>query len=119
MTDGHLGKCKECIKLDVKENRAKNSSYYKKYDKERSCLPERKATYKKTQIKWRSEHPERRSAGLAVTNALKAGKLFRLPCFICGNEKVEGHHPDYSQKLSVVWLCLEHHRQVHREHSNF
>ena len=63
---------------------------------------------------WR-KHPERRAAGRAVERALAAGKIERCPCWVCGELKVEAHHADYgeSARLSVVWLCNRHHRQVH------
>ena len=34
-SDGHLGKCKECNKIDVKNNYALKHDYYKKYDVDR------------------------------------------------------------------------------------
>lgn len=43
----------------------------------------------------------------------KRGRLTILPCMECGSLDVEGHHPDYSQPLSVVWLCKEHHQELH------
>lgn len=57
-------------------------------------------------------HPERHAARRAVQAALKAGALVRRPCF-CGETKVEGHHPDYSKPLEVVWLCRRHHADQH------
>lgn len=47
-----------------------------------------------------------------------ARTLARLPCFMCGNPKTVGHHPDYDQPMQVVWLCEEHHNQLHREHGH-
>ena len=34
------------------------------------------------------------------------------------NKKSQAHHPDYSKKLNIVWLCSEHHAQVHAERIN-
>jgi predicted nucleic acid-binding Zn-ribbon protein len=67
----------------------------------------------------RSERPKdplkevKRKAMVTYRTALKRGKLTRTPCHICGDEKVEGHHPDYSRPLDVVWLCKAHHLAIH------
>lgn len=46
--------------------------------------------------------------------ALKAGRLIKKPCSVCGvTEKVEAHHPDYDYPLEVVWLCRQHHYEKH------
>ncbi len=46
--------------------------------------------------------------------AIKTGKLVREPCEVCGAEKTEGHHDDYSKPLAVRWLCKRCHGRVHR-----
>ena len=46
--------------------------------------------------------------------AIKSGKLVPQPCKVCGCVDVEAHHPDYSKPIDVVWLCAEHHREIHR-----
>jgi hypothetical protein len=48
-----------------------------------------------------------------VSWAVKIGALKREPCFICGQEKTQGHHVDYDEPLSVVWLCIPHHYETH------
>lgn len=49
----------------------------------------------------------------AVNHAVRDGRLLRLPCRLCGEEKTEGHHEDYSKPLDVVWLCKPDHHKVH------
>lgn len=55
----------------------------------------------------------KRKARAMVTKAIKDGVLKRLPCEICGIEKSEAHHSDYSKPLEVIWLCHGHHRRQH------
>jgi len=63
--------------------------------------------------RYRLKYPKRRQAELQVQRAVKKGFLKKQPCEICGNIKSEGHHPDYSKPLEVIWLCSEHHNEVH------
>lgn len=48
-------------------------------------------------------------------NALKTGRLINPKiCSECGKRgRIEGHHPDYSKPLGVIWLCSSCHRSVH------
>ncbi len=62
------------------------------------------------------KYPERAKARWAVKWALKSGVLKRKPCRVCGKTEVEGHHPDYSQQLKVVWLCQKHHELLHHKY---
>lgn len=41
-------------------------------------------------------------------------KLKRQPCGICGDERAQAHHHDYSKPLDVTWLCAYHHAQEHK-----
>jgi len=50
-----------------------------------------------------------------VYNALKTGKLKRMPCVVCKKLKVYAHHPDYSKPLDIVWLCSYHHHELHHK----
>lgn len=60
-------------------------------------------------IAWQKKHPERFSVHQQVYRAVKAGKLVRKPCHLCGEIKVEAHHFDYSKPLEVEWVCRHHH----------
>ena len=118
--------CKEHWREKVRANRAAKIDQYRAKDRARGSLPHRvaaRAEYQKTEAfaashaqashKWAVVHPLRRKASHIVSNAIRDGKLQKLPCLGCGNATVEGHHPDYSRPLDVVWLCVPHHKEVH------
>lgn len=44
---------------------------------------------------------------------LKAGKVKKLNCCLCGDSETEAHHIDYSSPLIVTWLCKKCHKKVH------
>lgn len=114
-SDGHLGKCKSCTKKDV-ANRYKDPSSIEKireYERNRFKSPERKKKIAEYRNKRRLVHKGKSRANSAVSNALRSGKLIRLPCEMCGNTKSQAHHPDYRRKLYVKWLCFKHHREIH------
>ena len=51
-----------------------------------------------------------------VYHAIRAGKLVKQPCEVCGSELVEAHHDDYNYPLQVRWLCKKHHTDWHATH---
>ena len=112
MGDGLLGKCKDCAKRDAKTARLARIGHYRQYDRKRASAPHRKALAARVQMEYRQTKPHARRAQAKLRAALLAGKISRLPCFICG-ERSEAHHPDYSMPLDVVWLCPPHHKQAH------
>lgn len=113
MGDGRLGKCKECAKKDVRENRAAKRAQYSAYDQARFKRPERKAALKVYERNSRQRDPQKWKARQAVAHALRSGALKRLPCEVCGHSKSQAHHEDYSKPLDVRWLCFRHHREAH------
>lgn len=113
MADGHLNKCKECTKRDVALHRKDNIEKIREYDRGRAKLPHRVALRTENAADYRKRFPERAKANAAVARALRDGRLKKLPCFLCGQTDVEGHHPDYSRPIDVVWLCTKHHRDIH------
>jgi len=110
----NLSKCKECIKTAVKLRYRENHEAMSLYERERNQRPERRAQAIKTQKRRRDREPQRYIARTAVGNALRDGRLKRLPCERCGaTVGVEAHHDDYSKPLDVIWLCFPHHRERH------
>lgn len=131
MKDGHLNKCKECTKLDVSNRRHNPESRHMvlAYDRERGRSLQRKQKQAErcrknrrsksnveAQKRWRDANLEKRSTHLKVRRAILSGKIVKTPCVVCGNPKSEGHHEDYSKPLEVIWLCREHHAEVHRKY---
>jgi hypothetical protein len=112
MTDGHLGKCKECAKADATATRLAKIEHYREYDRARASLPHRIEQRREIINRWRGENPDRKQAHSKLRRALLTGRIQELPCLICG-EKAEAHHPDYTAPLDVVWLCSPHHKQAH------
>jgi len=115
MADGHLNKCKQCVKHDVAEHREKNLEKIRAYDRERGKLPERIKLSVEVNRAWRSEDLRRQRAHGMVSRAIKKGELKRMPCIRCGKSKTEAHHDDYDKPLDVMWLCTPCHKQRHKE----
>lgn len=114
MADGHLGKCKECTKRDVRANRRLKLDQYREYDRDRFKNDVARRAYEYARRdEVREKYPEKYRARTAVGNAIRDGRLIRLPCEVCGHPKTEGHHDDYSRPLDVRWLCKEHHEAFH------
>lgn len=112
MSDGHLGKCKVCTKIDVKNHREVNIDRIREYDRLRgNRLPDG------YQEEYRRKYPRKYKAKSMVGNAIRDGKLFKEPCEACGSKNhIHAHHDDYAKPLNVRWLCAAHHRQWHCKH---
>jgi hypothetical protein len=120
--------CKEFRKEKVRENRAANIEKCRAYDRARGMLPHRvaareryqqteagKAAISRVRHKYINKHPGRRTAHVALGNAVRDGRVIPWP--VCAipdcNCKPEAHHPDYGRPLDVVWLCRKHHKGAH------
>jgi hypothetical protein len=122
--DGHVGQCKSCHtqKSNAYRKTDAGKESVKKYQQTESYKIRRKAfnesengrlSMSKGAKKFAERHPKQAKAHTTFSNALRLGKVFPMPCIICGAAKTEGHHPDYDQPLSVIWLCRPHHLEVH------
>ena len=131
MTDGHLGKCKDCCKSDNTKDRNKNIDKYRKYDRDRfqndpirrektianSNRRREMGLDKAAKRKWTELNRYKKNAQTKVRRAIKRGVLVRPDkCVSCGisGVRIEGHHHDYSKPLDVCWLCTRCHGEEHR-----
>lgn len=131
MADGHLNKCKECVRTDVRKNRLENIEYYRAYDAARSGLQNRveaRLAYSKTdrgkeagsraKSNWSRRNPIKRMAATIIGNAVRDGKILKgESCESCGSVPsiIHGHHDDYAFPLIVRWLCPGCHSKWHKE----
>lgn len=113
MADGHLNKCKECTKNDVARYAKENSEKVARYMRDREKTQERKDCKKRAQIQTRLKDPQRYKARVWTGNAIRDGRVKRLPCEKCGDTKTEAHHEDYTKPENIRWLCFRHHREAH------
>ncbi len=134
MGDGHLNKCKECTKKDSTKRRNNNLEECREYDRKRGDLPHRvkarkdydrkkreenpeeykRRKYKYTK-KYREKNPKKRNANSRLNYHVANGDIKKEKCKVCGDPKVEAHHPDYDYPLSVTWLCDKHHKEEHKK----
>jgi ribosomal protein S27AE len=128
MKGGHLGKCKECTRTDVRRNRAAKLDYYRQQDRERGKHPHRKELVRRTRERLeaerpgyhaeqlrrtRAKYPLKYKARKALGNAIRDGRITRQPCERCGASQVHAHHDDYRKPLAVRWLCSRCHGAEH------
>lgn len=117
MADGHLNKCKECARTDVRDNRKARFEKYSSYEKSRYAEnADRRKKLGERAADWREKNPDAYKAHYAVSNAVRDGRIIKKPCLFCDDRNVHAHHSDYSKPLDVVWVCARCH---HRLHANF
>lgn len=98
-TNGVTSRCKKC--------NTKRRNDLNKHDLRQ------KINHRNSVTKYISKYPYRQKARMIVRQALLSGKIKKKICDVCGKNKVHAHHPDYSKPLEVIWLCTEHHYQIH------
>ena len=113
MKDGHVNKCKECNRLDVRKNRRSKIEYYRAYDRKRGARQD--SAYRR---RYQQSNPIKYGARTMVGNAVRDGRLAKAErCSCCGSDtRLHGHHDDYSKPLDVRWLCAPCHFEWHAEH---
>src|SRR5262245_33024166 len=65
--------------------------------------------------RWKRKNAEKVRIHRRVQYAIATGKLVRRPCERCGATDAVAHHEDYTQPLTVMFLCRRHHGERHRE----
>ncbi len=124
--NGFNAQCKMCVRqaIGVYQNTPQFKDYQKMYRSSEKCRESKKAyqtsargkqTYLENTLRYNAQNPEKKAVHVATSRAIRSGVLIRQPCEVCQNPKTDGHHPDYSKPLEVLWLCRKHHLDLHRE----
>lgn len=110
-TDGHQSSCKDCQRAYIKAHQ----DYIAEYNRQWKQTPNGKESHRQAMIRSQKKHREKVQARWKVKEAIRTGRLVRLPCQFCGDQKSQAHHDDYDKPLDVVWVC--HSCHIERFHS--
>lgn len=127
MADGHLNKCKDCVKSYSEQRRIEKSRDADWVESELERHRLKTATYRRegrvtnvealrrAGVAWYARNKHKKKAQTKVSRAIQTGKLHKHPCEVCGEPDSQAHHDDYSKPLDVKWLCVKHHNDLHVE----
>lgn len=96
--DGKYSYCRDCHRVRVRRyNHTKRG----------------RGLHRKSGGRWEKKNRLKKKAHSAIQRAIKKGVLKKMPCSVCGDIRSVAHHPNYNEKLRIVWLCINHHADVH------
>ncbi len=107
-------KSREELNEWYRKYRAKNAEKLKKYNKEYNKKYREENGYHNEENSKR-RYPEKQKARGILQRAVRSGKILKKNCEHCGNSKSQGHHPDYTKPLEVIWLCPSCHAIEHKK----
>lgn len=110
--DGYDKRCKNCMSKLMHEKHVK--TYTPEKGRLQKVHSKEMGWQQKSERRMKLKYRDKVIARIKVCRAIKKGELKRMPCAICGEAKVFGHHKDYSKPLDVQWLCMTHHVEEHR-----
>ena len=105
--------CKSCLKERDKKRDQDPARIQMK--KDYSTTEKGKAARGRAQKKWLESNPVKRAVHITTGNAIRDGKLIKMPCECCEDKVVHAHHDDYAKPLEVRWLCSKCHERWHEE----
>ena len=127
--DGHRSVCKVCVRVKNKEYYEENKEEHKKRvlrwreknrEKYEEGVKRASIVHKERKRVYAARYPHKVKAGKLLGYAIYKGQIKKSQqCQLCGakNEKIVGHHFDYSKPLEVTWLCECCHKYIHRKAS--
>jgi len=115
--DGHAAWCRACCAIyrlgRRRQERAMAKEYALKWD-DRIKAYNRSDAGKARGRRSREKRKFEAKAQCTLNQAVKAGRIKKDKCRLCGEQDTEAHHHDYNKPLDVDWLCRKHHNLIHR-----
>jgi hypothetical protein len=119
---GRRAECIACTRERLRANPEKTLAASRKWNSENPEYfrewrrsPKGKESMRQSRIRSHEKHRDHLRARYKVKYAVRIGRLVRLPCQFCGNQKTQAHHEDYGKPLEVIWVCRSCH--IERFHS--
>jgi len=106
-----------CLRYSI-EWQKRNREHVRALERKRNHTAKGRQIRRAIEKRYCEKNRIKRLAKDAVHNAIRAGKLKKLPCVICGCKTVEAHHPDYTKPLKVMWVCKKDHKIIHKYGTN-
>lgn len=123
IADTEFKRCSRCKKIEPMSNygRRRRSSLYPSSICN-SCHKEKGKKYyqanKEKSLRTQKERYHKHKAKFATRTktryAIVDGEIKKQPCAVCGSQKSEAHHNDYTDPYDIHWFCRLHHRAWHR-----
>ncbi len=91
--------------------KTKHYCNYCEFEHEAICVNVAQRYNKEKPLYWKEDLARARTRSL-----VKKGLLEKLPCEVCNNKKVQGHHEwgyEGENETKVQWLCIKHHNKRH------
>lgn len=112
-------KYREYQRIYRKKNRDKiNKINRKSYKKTKEKIQKTKREWYHNNIsiikKYKEKDKLKILARQILNNALRDGKIVKKPCEKCKKKISQAHHSDYNKPLKVIWLCVKHHNEEHK-----
>jgi hypothetical protein len=110
------GRDKRCPACKRAQQNAANAAKGDRLKEEAKAAYQRRKAYYDgywTDKKSSEDHRIKRAARRKVATEIEAGRLHRKPCEVCGAQRSDAHHDDYTKPLAVNWLCHSHHMLRH------
>lgn len=115
----HKNYCSKCKTgpPDIKVSKTGKTQYYRcnkcNTEKMRKYVKTKEGRKKVYDAVYRSikKLQYKQDARYKIRDSIKSGKIIRPKiCSVCNKKKIiEGHHPDYSKPLEVIWVCRKCH----------
>jgi hypothetical protein len=111
---------KKCLvaKKYYKDNKEKVILRVRKYNKDNKKRFEEEKKRKNIlyQAGYRKNNLKKISAQNKINGLIRYNKMAKGICCLKDKScygRIEGHHPDYSKPLEIIWLCQSHHQRTH------